>query len=178
MGYQTDYVGYFDIVPPLGEQERQLVNRISGSLLVDGERGTGLRVADAGDQALRDLLGRSPHGWSNWIACPLGCCLSYDGGDKANHMIPWLTYLMRTFLVPGAEAEGLPGLTRDHLLTGVVVGSRRDNGELFAIRACDNEVEVEMLWRGNREWSTYAPLRYHEEIDRFREWLAEYRRRA
>ncbi|HEY1134018.1 MAG TPA: hypothetical protein VGE77_05525, partial [Nocardioides sp.] len=96
MGYQTDYVGYFDIVPPLSQRERELVNRISGSPLVDSERSTGLRVADADDEVLRDLLGRSPLGWSNWITCPRGCCLSYDGGDKANHMIPWLTYVMRT----------------------------------------------------------------------------------
>jgi hypothetical protein len=33
---------------------------------------------------------------------------------------------MDTFLVPGATANGVDGMTCDHVLRGMVVGSRRD----------------------------------------------------
>lgn len=134
---------------------------------------------DERDAALRRVEDAAPHGWSNWSACPAGCCLSYDGGDKANHMIPWLKYLMTTLLVPGAavrDEDGFEEFTCDHVLNGMVVGSRRDNGELFSITVRNNDVEIEMLWPGVKSWSTYPPLAYQAEIDRHREWLMEHRK--
>lgn len=65
MGYQTAFIGYLEIEPPLGPRERSLINRISGSLL-PRDTDTGLRVADADDEVLRDLLSQAPRGWSNW----------------------------------------------------------------------------------------------------------------
>lgn len=171
MGYQTDFIGYLQIEPTLGERERSWINRISGSPFVS-EEDTGLRVADPDDEALRALLQGAPIGWSNWAVCPQGCCLSYDGGDKANHMVPWLKFLMATFLVPGASAEGVTGMTCDHVVNGMVVGSRRDTRELYSITARDNEVEVELLWPGNPQWSSYPRLAYQVEIDSFREWVS------
>jgi hypothetical protein len=171
MGYQTDFIGYLHIQPPLGRRESSLVNRISGSPFLQ-EPGGGLRVADEDDEVLRELMRQGPRGWSNWTACPQGCCLSYDGGDKANHMVPWLNFLMATFLVPGAAADGISGMTCDHVLTGMVVGSRRDTRELYSITARDNVVEVELLWPGNPMWSDYPPLAYQTEIDRFRDWVS------
>ena len=96
---------------------------------------------------LRELSLAAPRGWSNWTACTSGCCLSHDGGDKANHMGPWLTYLMDTFLVPGAAARGRAGfeqLTCDHVLNGMVIGSRRDNRELYSITVRESRREVEL----------------------------------
>ncbi|NYI77913.1 hypothetical protein [Nocardioides panzhihuensis] len=175
MGYQTDFIGYLQVLPALNESERALVDRISGSIFLDRSV-TGLRSVGDQDAARAELLGMAPNGWSNWTSCPTGCCLSYDGGDKANHMIPWLKYVMATFLVSGAKAEGRAGFeafTCDHVLNGMVVGSRRDNRELYAITVRDNQVEVEMLWPGVKGWSTYPPLAYQNEIDRFREWVVE-----
>lgn len=172
MGYQTDYVGYLEIEPPLGPREISFINRISGSLFLQGIEGS-LRVADEDDAILRELVASAPRGWSNWTVCPQGCCLSYDGGDKANHMVPWLKFLMATFLVPGAIAEGIIGFACDHVLTGMVVGSRRDTRELFSITVRNNEVEVELLWPGNPKWSAYPRLAYQTEVDRFRRWVGE-----
>lgn len=182
MGYQTDFVGYLEVAPALNDREITLINRISGSIFIDRPTGA-LRVADEVTElaeSVRKLEAAMPRGWSNWSACPQGCCLSYDGGDKANHMVPWLKHLMATFLVPGATAAGLPGfeeLTCDHVLNGMVVGSRRDNRELYSITVRDNAVEVELLWPGVKEWSSYPPLAYQTEIDRFRAWVLDYRRR-
>lgn len=172
MGYQTDFIGYLQIDPPLGPGERSLVNRISGSPFVEESTG-GLRVTDEDDEALRELVERAPHGWSNWSVCSQGCCLSYDGGDKANHMVPWLMFLMGTFLVEGAAAQGIRGMTCDHVLTGMVVGSRRDTRELYSITVRANDVEVELLWPGNPRWSDYPRLAYQIEIDRFRHWVED-----
>jgi hypothetical protein len=172
MGYQTDFVGYLHVTPPLNEREILLVNRISGSIYLDGDT-TGLRAVDDDESTRRELMAQAPRGWSNWTACPQGCCLSYDGGDKANHMVPWLKYLMGTFLVPTAAAKGRPGFEAfscDHIINGMVVGSRRDNRELYSITVRDNAVELELLWPGVRAWSDYPPLAYQTEIDRFREW--------
>ncbi|MFI5624945.1 hypothetical protein ACIA03_15890 [Nocardioides sp. NPDC051685] len=175
MGYQTDFIGYLQVLPELNGEERALVNRISGSVYLDRGR-TGLSGVDDQEAARLALCSQAPRGWSNWTACPNGCCLSYDGGDKANHMIPWLKFLMATFLVPGAQAQGRAGFdafTCDHVLNGMVVGSRRDNRELYSITVQDNEVDVEMLWPGVKDWSTYPPLAYQEQIDKFRAWVID-----
>jgi hypothetical protein len=55
---------------------------------------------------------------------------------------------------------------------GMVVGARRDTRELYAICLQDNDLSVELLWPGNKDWSTYPPLAYQVAIDRFREWSA------
>lgn len=171
MGYQTDFVGYLQIEPPLGPREQSFINRISGSPFLQESDGP-LRVADEDDEVLRRLMRPAPRGWSNWTACAQGCCLSYDGGDKANHMVPWLEFLMTTFLLPGAAAEGIAGVSCNHVLNGMVVGSRRDNRELYSITVRHNEVEVELLWPGNPRWSDYPRLAYQTEIDRVRTWAA------
>jgi hypothetical protein len=176
MGYQTDFVGYLHVQPALNEAEIELINNIAR---IDYERQRGgLRPVDDRLGSTLSLLGSAPGGWSSWAACLEGCCLSYDGGDKANYMIPWLKYLMATYLVPGAPAadeSGFEDFTCDHVLNGMVVGSRRDNRQLYSITVRENEVEVEMLWPGVPEWSDYPPLGYQGQIDKFRAWAAEYR---
>jgi hypothetical protein len=85
---------------------------------------------------------------------------------------------MATYVVPGAAAEGGPGFeefTFDHVLNGMVVGSRRDTRELYSITVQENEVEVELLWPGVPEWSDYPALGYQVAIDRYRTWRAAYR---
>ena len=177
MGYQTDFVGYLYVQPVLNATEVAFVNGITHRT-IDKERDEGLRAIDAAEAARLELESAAPWGWSNWEACSKGCCLSYDGGDKANQMVPWLKYLLATYLVPGAAAEGRAGhdaFTCDHFVNGMVVGSRRDNRELYSITVQENDVSVELLWPGVREWSDYPPLGYQVAIDRFRDWAASYR---
>ena len=172
MGYQTDFIGYLQIDPPLDEYEADVINRISGPGL---GLESGLRVADATDELLRELMLKAPRGWSNWTVCGDGCCLSYDGGDKANHMAPWLEFLMDALLVPGLPRLSASPGPHGHVLNGMVVGSRRDNRELYSITVVDNKRSVELLWPGNPDWSSYPPLRYQTEIDRVRDWIASAR---
>lgn len=173
MGYQTDFVGYLHITPNLSEREIEVLNGISSSSFIAPQRSRP-RAVDHTD-AVRGVLTRgAPRGHSNWSVCPTGCCLSYDGGDKANHMAPWLKFLMQTFLVAGAtvsDEDGLEFFTCNHVLNGMVVGSRRDNRELYSITVRENNVEVELLWPGVPGWSSYPKLAYQTEIDSFREWV-------
>lgn len=176
MGYQTDFVGYLHVHPSLNDAEIAWVNSTTHRM-VETER-AGLRTIGDAEVSRIELESEAPWGWSNWEACSKGCCLSYDGGDKANQMIPWLKHLLTAYLVPGAEAEGKAGFedfTCDHVVNGMVVGSRRDNRELYTITVQENEVTVELLWPGVPEWSDYEPLGYQVAIDRFREWEAGYR---
>lgn len=176
MGYQTDFIGYLHVQPELNESEIALVNAITRGPI--GSDYGALRSLDDAEASRIQLESGAPVGWSNWGACSEGCCLSYDGGDKANHMVPWLKHLMVTYLVPGAEAQGKAGyedLTCDHVLNGMVVGSRRDTRELYSITVRENDVSVELLWPGVPDWSDYPALRYQIAIDRFRDWQASYR---
>lgn len=144
MGYQTDFVGYLHIQPALNETEIRFINALSGA--EPGENV--LEDMEKAEKSLLDLRYGMPRGWSSWAACPQGCCLSYSGGDKANHMIPWLKFLIGALLSPDAMEHGGPEFERftwDHMLNGMVVGSRRDNRELYSITVRENEVEVEVL---------------------------------
>lgn len=177
MGYPTDFIGYLHVTPPLNDSEIKLINSISRSIYLD-QRASGPRALGEDVEAINAVKAAAPWGWSNWTACAKGCCLSYDGRDKANQMVQWLKYLMESFLVPGATAQSLAGasaLTCDHVVNGMVVGSRRDNRELYSITVRNNTVEVEVLWPGVKEWSDYPPLAYQVEIDRFRDWVLERR---
>lgn len=120
--------------------------------------------------------------WCDWEPCWDGCCLSYNGNEKFYGATRWLMYLVEHFLRPGAYAQesGLDcfkDFTFDHHLDGIVVGCRRDNKELFAIKVEDGMVSEEILRPADRRYLDYDPLPYEEAIDR---WESERssRRRA
>lgn len=74
-------------------------------------------------------------------------------------MEPWLRYVIDHFLKTGAEASGdtrFSGFTFDHVLNGTLVGCRRDNKELFAIRATDNVVTRTVLTRADPRYIDLA----------------------
>jgi hypothetical protein len=173
MGYQTDWIGYLHVQPAFNDTEIEFINRVSHSIFQESTLDR-----EQIEATLSELDVRPPRWHSNWTVCSEGCCLSYDGGDKANDMVQWLGYLMATFLAPEAFCSGKPGFeefTCDHVLNGMVVGSRRDNRELYSITAVENECSVELLWPGVKEWSSYPPLAYQTRIDEFREWVVEHR---
>ena len=60
----------------------------------------------------------------------------------------------------GGLLGGFEDFTFDNVVDGMVVGSRRDNRELYSITVRENEIEVELLWPGVPEWSDYPQLGY------------------
>jgi hypothetical protein len=153
MGISTDFVGHIDIKPPLNDSEIAYLSAFSTSRRYD--RGDPYEVpgnpgaesgAGEGDRYNRPGPGQ-PNLWCDWAVCWDGCCITWSGKEKSYSMEPWLRYVIDHFLKTGGHAASDPrfeDFTFDHVLSGTVVGCRRDNKELFAIRVEDNEGRSEV----------------------------------
>jgi len=94
--------------------------------------------------------------------------MSWSGKEKSYAMVEWLRYVIDHFLKPGAMAASdsrFTAFTFDHTVTGTVVGCRRDNKELFMIRAAGNVVTREVIRPADPRYLDYAPLPYEQQID-------------
>lgn len=156
MGLHTDYLGRARIEPPLSPDEVDFLKSF-GRTRHYGHRAA-LDVADhpadndrTGDV---DTYNRAAPGtpglWCPWTCCDEGCCLHWDGVEKPYAPQQWLTYLIETFLRPGAVLSGDPsarsrGLSFDHVLNGMIVGERRETTELFALEVRNNKVRRRTL---------------------------------
>jgi hypothetical protein len=183
MGYTTDFVGHIDVHPPLNDAEVAYLSGFHRTRRYDRPEGPYYvppnpfaqerRVGDI-ERYNRPAPGQ-PELWCRWVPCWDGCCLALDGEERIYAPERWLEYLARHFLAPGAEASH-SGLSEfedfsfDHVLEGLVVGSRRDTRELFAMRVEDNVVTQEVLWPPDVRYVGYPPLPYEEVIDRDRAW--------
>ena len=178
MGYTTDFLGHVDITPALNEAEVSYLeafrrsrrhHRPGGPYEVPGNPYAEEELASDVEAYNRPAQGQ-PQLWCQWQPCWSGCCLSFDGGEKFYEPVRWMRYLIDHFLRPGAEASrsGLrcfEEFSFDHHLEGVVVGCRRDNKQLFAIRVHDNEVTTVCLRDADPSYADYPPLPYEEAID-------------
>ncbi len=185
MGYTTDFVGNFTITPGLNDHEIEYLDafRMSRRCLRPGGpyEVPGNPRAETSDDFPGDNYNVPPRGqpnlWCDWQVCWEGDCLAWDGTEKSYSMVPWLRYLITHFLKPGGRAQGRRGFedfTFDHVVSGTVVGCRRDTKELFAVRVVDNRVRESVLNPGHPEWVSFPPLPYEDEIDR---WTTRRRRR-
>lgn len=190
MGFSTDFVGHIDIDPPLNDDEIEYLTAFAESRRFRREGGP----YDVPGNPIAERMDDGPHGedynvpgdgqpnlWCDWQVCWDGCCLAWNGTEKSYSMISWLRYLIDHFLAPGGHASGHPGFEGfgfDHRLTGVVVGCRRDNKMLFAVRVVDNMVTEEVLRPADPRYVDWPPLPYEAEIDRERARSRRRRRRA
>lgn len=192
MGYTTDFIGHIDVTPPLNGAEQDYLAAFSKSRRWRRPGGPyevpGNPVADhragPGDADIDDY-NRPPDGQPglncDWVPCWDGCCLAFDGYEKFYAAVPWIEYLVGHFLKPDAQAasSGHPAFgcfTFDHRCDGLVVGCRRDNKELFAIRVDDNVVSKEVLRPADPRYRDWPPLPYEEEIDRWRDRARSHQR--
>ena len=156
MGLHTDYLGSLRIQPPLSPAEVDFLQRFHRTRHC-GDR-TALDVvahpADnepAGDAASSSRVAVGmPELWCPWTCCNEGCCLRWGEVEKPYAPDRWLRYLIDTFLRPGAALATDPtacalGLTFDHVLSGMLVGERRETAELFALAVKDNVVRRRTL---------------------------------
>jgi len=112
----------------------------------------------------------SPGFWCDWVPCWDGCCLSYYGVEKFYRSAEWLRYLIDIFLRPGAVASTaghplLAGFSFDHHLDGIVVGCRRNDKQMVALRVQDNDVAEVVLAPGDPRYQDRPPLPYELAID-------------
>lgn len=180
MGYTTDFVGHIDVQPALNRSEIEYLTAFSqsrrfdrpgGPYVVPGNPRAERRPTDGSTDAYNRPAPGQPQLWCRWVPCWDGCCLSLDGGEKIYEPTAWLRYLVDHFLKAGAEASrsGDPQFgqfTFDHEVSGMGVGCRRDNKELFVLEATDGRVVTKLLRPGDREYLGRPPLPYEAEIDR------------
>jgi hypothetical protein len=107
-----------------------------------------------------------------WIPCPSGCCLSYDGREKFYEPTAWMRYLIDHFLMSGAAAsrsglECFEQFTFDHELDGVIAACRRDTRRLWVIDVANNVVTERDLVAGAHESLAWGPFPYERELDDF-----------
>lgn len=200
MGLHTDYLGHARIEPPLSPAEVDFLKSFNHTRHC-GERSP-LEVAahpsDNDRTGDTDAYNRTAPGmpglWCPWTCCDEGCCLFWDQGEKPYSPVQWLTYLIDTFLRPGAALADDPaavarGLTFDHVLNGMIVGERRETGELFALEIRGNAVTRRTLvpardgvnewgYRGEDEERAERQARRDARRERFEAAVAEDLRRA
>lgn len=182
MGFTTDFIGHIDIAPSLNEAEITYLTAFSHSRRYHrGGSPYDVPGNPRADDALEVKPSRynsvapgQPGLWCDWVPCWGGCCLAFNGKEKFYDPVPWLRYLVTHFLRPGAVAqssghESLEGFTFDHVLAGMVVGCRRDNKELYAIRVRNNQVRERILRPADKKYVDRPPLPYELAIDRERE---------
>ncbi|QNN52384.1 hypothetical protein [Nocardioides mesophilus] len=185
MGYTTDFIGHLDIRPALNAAEIGYLTafttsrrwrRPSGPYAVPPRPEEDEPAPELGHDFHVPADGQ-PGLWCDWQVCWDGCCLAYAGSERFSGVVEWLRYLLDHFLRPGAVvADGsVPGrvpafdaFTFDHVLDGLVVGSRRDNKQLFGIEVVDNHVTEQVLRRADRRLRGAPPLPYETAIDRRR----------
>lgn len=188
MGYSTDYLGHIDVDPPLNEVEIEYLSAFGRSrrcVRPDGPYGVpGNPAAESSDDFEGDRYNicapGQPNLWCDWTPCWDGCCIAWNGTEKSYSMIEWLKYLIKHFLKPNAAGAGHPqlaGFTFDHTLSGIVVGCRRDNKELLAVKVTNNRVTTRVLRPAEPRYLDLPPLPYESQIDRENEYIRRRRRR-
>lgn len=179
MGSTTDFIGHIDIYPTLNDAEQAYLQAFSRSRRWDREEGPyvvpGNPAAEEQDwDGDRDSYNRTAPGqpelYCQWVPCLDGCCLAFDGYEKFYEPVGWMRYLIDHFLRPGAHASTadlrcFDEFTFDHVLEGMVVGCRRNDKELFAIRVENNEVSEEILRPADARLEEREALAYEAYMD-------------
>ena len=166
MGVTTRYLGHVEISPPLNQAEYDYLQMFSHSrrsfresgpyavFPVDPDEEVPTLHGDASAERDNRIADGQPGYWCQWVPCPRGCCLGWDGHEKFYAGAAWLQYLIDHFLRPGAFAQTgkdawFRRFTFDHDVNGVVVGEQSDNRELFCLTVEHGDVVRTTLRRGD-----------------------------
>jgi len=110
MGYTTEFDGSVSISPPLNAQEIAYLRKFAASRRMDRARGPyfvdGSGPSGQGlDDDIRDY-NRPPTGqpglWCKWEPTEDRTAIKWNGEKKFYNSKEWMTYLIDTFLKPGA----------------------------------------------------------------------------
>ena len=167
--------------PPLNEPETDYLRAFSRSRRWDRPAGPYVvlphPLADDEHEPDIDAYDRPAPGepglWCPWTPTTDGRVLPFDGIEKACHATRWLSYVIHTFLAPGATVAGLDDsqfadFTTDHVCDGAVASCRRDTGQVAVILVTDNTVDERVLLPGVGEGVVWGGLPYEAEVDRCR----------
>jgi len=98
-----------------------------------------------------------PGYWCQWVPCPHGCCLTWDGNEKFYAGLAWLQYLIDHVLRRGVWAQGsgddqVADFSFDHRMNGRIVGEQQDLPELILLEVRDDVVERHLLRPGDPDY--------------------------
>jgi hypothetical protein len=167
MGVTTRHLGHVEIDPPLNQSEHDYLRMFSRSRRSFRDRGPYAVLpndpheeapalhGEAATERINRIAEGQPSLWCQWVPCPRGCCLAWDGHEKFYAGGPWLQYLIDHFLRPGADAQSdrhpwFRRFTFDHDTNGVLVGEQSDNRELFSLTVKHGKVTRRTLRPGDR----------------------------
>lgn len=169
MGYDTEYLGYFTITPPLNRAEVEWLSGFAdwGAVPDDDPFGLPMNPRAALAAAFTETGGwmpassRVPCGVHDWRVGLEGDVLHWRRGERSNDAVQTIEFLVSHYLGPGALAGGcgrpeFDDFTFDHRLDGIIAGERGDTGELFLLRVDDNEITYETLVPGLDPWLQYV----------------------
>lgn len=165
MGYRVSTIGHMDVRPALndaefgyltGLAETRRWSRPEGEFWVPmGPHGFGDDESVGDTEAISTPPGLQPGLWCPWVPACRGSCLVVreEGTDGKNYgIVPWLQYLISTFLSENGRAKDAPGFeqfTFDHVVSGVIATHRSDDGAFSLVRAAEGRVWEEHVRRGD-----------------------------
>lgn len=171
MGYTTDFDGEVRIDPPLNPEEIAYLRKFAGSrrMLRDlgpyFTDGSGL-FGQGDDPDIRDHNSPptgQPGLWCHWVPSDDGSGIGWDGTEKFYDAETWMTYLIDTFLKPGAAVQtelaspvegrhypdAFARFTFDHVLSGVIDAQGEDPEDRWRLVVEDNAVttqRAQIVW--------------------------------
>lgn len=169
LGYQTDFTGEVNIVPPLNEHEAAYLRDFNGTRRMDREEGPYF-AKDDGNFGQGDTPGVRNHNgppdgqpglWCKWIPGDSylykkpteNGCLEWDGNEKFYNATEWMIYLIDHFLMSGAVASQdiaesvkqdprFEHFTFDHVLNGEIYAQGEDPDDRWKLVVVDNVVKT------------------------------------
>jgi len=163
VGYNTDFSGKINVVPPLNEFEISFIKEFSKTrhqgyvggpyVVTDFVHLTGGEVPGAQNTPPKGQPGL----WCDWVSTDDGTAIEWDGGEKFYDSAAWMTYLIDTFLSDGCTlmremASGMDpdrfypdefeAFTFDHVLNGVIEAQGEETSDHWWLLVKDNVVEV------------------------------------
>jgi hypothetical protein len=152
MGYQTDFDGQINIVPPLNEKEIAYLNNFSKSRRMDCEQGP--YYVDRGGfmgQLHEDPMIRNynqppegqPNLWCQWVPTEDGTAIVWDEGEKFYESDKWMKYLIEHFLGENPKAKSELSFLEGHTLNGTIEAMGEKHDDRWDLIVRDNVVMVQ-----------------------------------
>jgi len=155
MGYTTEFDGRVSVSPPLNRHEivyllkfaaTRRMDRTRGPYFVDGSGPFG-QGRDDDIQNFNQPPAGQPGLWCQWEPTEDGTAIQWNGEEKFYDSADWMTYIIDTFLKPGAVLaselaspepdrhypEEFRHFTFDHELNGVIDARGEDDDDQWQL---------------------------------------------
>lgn len=158
MGYDTEFWGHVTVTPPLNFDEVSYLKDFSDSRRF--ARRSGPYTVAGGDYRGPDTIDYNdvPDGqhslWCDWEPSGDGTRIAWNGTEKFHYPERWMSYLIDTFLKPGAALQGelkdrvagryydprFESFTFDHVVNGEIGAQGEDPNDKYFVVVESNAV--------------------------------------